>query len=108
MVGLRGRPDKVEDESVAQAKLIQSLLPKDWLKGMSELTDEEIFALTLLYTWSEYTKVKIIKYICDTFLLLRLSKFRLGRREIALVVSILSAGGFPTKGGFKDLLRLRF
>jgi hypothetical protein len=104
------RPDKVEDETVAQAKLIKSLLPpreKDWTKAMSELNDEEILTLTLLYTWSKATGVKIISYICDLFLLLRMSKFRLGRRETALVSSIISTGGFPTKKSWRDLLTMR-
>jgi len=101
------RPDKVEDEAVATAKLLQSLLPKEWLLGMSELSDDEILTLTLLYTWSKITNVKIIKYICDIFLLLRISKYRLGRREIALVSSIISTGTFPQRRGIKDLLSMR-
>lgn len=110
MPGPIKRPDRVEDESFAVAQLIKSLLNLDTklLKAISDIDDNEILTLALLFSWAKHTSNKIISDVCNEFLSLRLSRFRLGRREVSLVASLVSGGVLPMgRKGFKDLLNIR-
>jgi len=78
----------------ALAKGILDLLKSEKTKILSDLDDEEILNLSLLYSWAEITKCDAIKKFCDNFLQLRVSRFRLGRREI---VSVASYTGEPDR-----------
>jgi hypothetical protein len=96
--------EKVYGTEEALAKGILNLLHStEGRKVLSDLDDEEILNLSLLYTWSDLIKDKALKQFCDNFLELRISRFRLGRREI---VSIASFTGEPERRkikGIKDL-----
>lgn len=102
------RPDKIEDESVANARLIMSLIPeeKERPKVLSDLEDDEIYALTVLYAWHDITKIKILRSFADNFLMLRRSRFRLGAREMVLLASLVAGGQIPQKG-MRDFLKMR-
>jgi len=103
------RPDKIPDESAAIAKLIESLgeARGESIKILSDLDDEEILSLTVLYTVADILKEKSIRKICDNFLKLRGSKFRLGRREVALIAILASGGMLPRGKSLKDILSIR-
>jgi len=58
--------------------------PKD-IKMQSDLDDEEILNLSVIYLWGEMIGVKTLKKFADNFLRLRISRFRLGRREIIAI-----------------------
>jgi len=106
---MNARPDKVPDQEAAIAKLIESLgeAKGESLKLMSDLDDEEIKALSILYTYSKLLGLKSFKEIADNFLKLRASKFRLGRREVALIAILASGGMLPRGKSLKDILSMR-
>lgn len=100
------RPDRITDESIELANLLKILgeVDKGKLKSFSDLEEDEVFVLTLLYSLAEKTNADVIRSICNNFLALRLSRLRLSRREIVLLVSLFSSGVMP-KGGLRDLLK---
>jgi len=75
------------EEQIAQC--LRDISTKD-IKQKSDLTDEEILNLSLIYTWAETINCKILKDFANNFLKLRVSKERMGRREIVIIAS---AGG---------------
>jgi hypothetical protein len=92
--------EKVYGTEEALAKGILELLKSGKTKILSDLDDEEILNLSLLYTWAEEIKCNTLKKFCDNFLLLRVSRFRLGRREI---VGIASYSGEPDRKKVKSI-----
>jgi hypothetical protein len=60
---------------------LKDISPKE-LKKQSDLNDEEIISLSVIYLWAEITKIKALKNFADNFLALRISRHRMGRREI--------------------------
>jgi len=103
------RPDRLEDESIANARLIMSLIPPepDKPKTLSDLDDDEIYALTILYSWAEKTKSSLMKSFADNFLQLRRSRYRLGIRELVLLASLVSGAMIPSKKSVRDFLSMR-
>jgi len=103
------RPDRLEDESIANARLIMSLIPTepDKPKILSDLDDEEIYALTVLYSWAEKVKSNLMKTFADNFLQLRRSRYRLGIRELVLLASLVSGAVLPSKKNIRDFLTMR-
>lgn len=73
---------------------------------VSDVTAKEIFPLAYLLTIGRRMKTTMIHKWVENFLLLRISRFRLGRREFVFIsgglreVSERRAGG---KAGLKDL-----
>jgi hypothetical protein len=92
--------EKVYGTEEALAKGILDLLKSDKSKILSDLDDEEILNLSLLYTWAEVIDCSALKKFCDNFLQLRISRFRLGRREI---VGIASYSGEPERKKIKSI-----
>jgi len=82
--------DKIYGTEEAIAQGLLRLWESKNFKIHSDLDDEEILNLSLLYSLGDTTGVKNINKFCDNFLQLRVSRFRLGRREI---VTIGSASG---------------
>jgi len=103
------RPDRLEDESVANARLIMSLIPSepDKQKILSDLDDEEVYALTVLYSWAEKVRSSLMKSFANNFLQLRRSRYRLGIRELVLLASLVSGATIPSKKGMRDFLSMR-
>lgn len=81
-----------QEESLA--KSLQDLTnPKDeTIDFHSEFDDEEILSLAFLKTWGKQTGFEIIERFCTNFERLRVSRFRQGRREIALTIGLGSGG----------------
>jgi hypothetical protein len=106
---IESRPDKIEDESIANARLIMSLIPPEpeKVKVLSDLDDDEVYALTVLYSWGEKIKSSLIKTFADNFLQLRRSRYRLGIRELVLLASLVAGGMLPSKKGMKDFFSMR-
>jgi hypothetical protein len=73
--------------------------PQDY-KEKSDLDDEEILHLSTIYLWAEITGVKSLKTFADNFLKLRVSRFRLGRRE---VVALGSSQSEPERRKLKSI-----
>ena len=92
--------EKVYGTEEALAKGILDLLKSTNKKILSDLDDEEILNLSLLYSWAEQIKCNALTKFCDNFLQLRISRFRLGRREI---VNIASFSGDPDRKKVKSI-----
>jgi hypothetical protein len=92
--------EKAYGQEEAVAKGILDLLKTEKKKIFSDLDDNEILNLSLLFSWGEQIDSKVIKNICNNFLELRVSKFRLGRREI---INVASYTGEPERKRVKTL-----
>lgn len=94
------KPSPVSERPIGQeealAKSLLELTKPKIIEFFSELDDEEILMLSALKSWAKITNVQILDDFCNSFLKLRVSRFRQGRREIALAVG-LASGGMPTK-----------
>lgn len=60
---------------------LSDISPKE-LKMKSDVDDDEIPNLCVLYVLGEVLGIDVLKNFADNFLKLRVSRFRLGRREI--------------------------
>lgn len=60
-------------------------------KRLSDLDDEEIGVLTLLNTIGEKLRLDVVKKFVEDFCEFRVSRFRLGRRELG---GIIAYGGY--------------
>jgi len=70
---------------------------------LSDLDDEEILNLSLLLTWADLIDSEAMKSFCENFLRLRVSRFRLGRREIVAIASYSSQPERKKIKNIKDL-----
>lgn len=73
----------------ATAKILTEMLnPQgDKIYTVSDVTAEEIFGLTALKMYGKTFKSKIVDDWIKHFLLLRISRFRLGRREFVVMAT---------------------
>jgi hypothetical protein len=87
--------EKIMGTEEAVARLIQELIrvSEDKSKVLSDLNDEEVGVLSLLSTIGEKLKIDAITKFCINFAQYRVSRFRLGRREMVNIASFTSA--FP-------------
>ncbi|RLG16664.1 hypothetical protein DRN69_00300 [Candidatus Pacearchaeota archaeon] len=93
------------DEAVAQNVLKLTELTEEELKMLSDLEEEEVGYLTILFTISDELGLEFLKSFADDFLRLRVSKGRLGRKEIVWISSSLQyliGGGKGLK--LKDII----
>lgn len=74
--------------------LIQKLLKPDNFKLITDLDDEEVNVITLLQTIGDTLKIDVLKEFCDNFTQFRISRFRMGRRELVDIAAFYS-GGIP-------------
>jgi hypothetical protein len=81
---------------------LKDISPKD-IKKQSDLNDEEIVGLSVIYLWAETTKIKVLKNFADDFLALRISRHRMGRREI---VSLGYGAAEPERKRLRSLREL--
>jgi len=80
------------EEALAKIN-IELLNPTDnKLLTVSDITAKEVFHLSYLLTMAEKLNSKIIKKWVENFLLLRISRYRLGRREFVFI-----------SGGMRDM-----
>ena len=92
--------EKAYGQEEAVAKGILDLLKTEKKKLFSDIDDEHILNLSLLFSWGEMIKCDAIQKICNNFLELRVSRFRLGRREI---ISVASFAGEPERKKVKSI-----
>lgn len=71
----------------ATAILIQELIKSDNIKIMTDVNDEEGGVLSLLSTMGEHLKIPALKLFVKNFCMFRVSRFRMGRREMVNVAS---------------------
>ncbi len=95
----------------AIAKLIMEILrtgaekPKEKTKLLTDLSPEEIHVLTLLSTIGENMNIKVLKEFCLNFCQYKVSKNRLGRKEMVGIATFNLGDGTDKKGrkSIKDL-----
>jgi hypothetical protein len=97
MISPTDKPVGLEEQV---AKGLDELFKTDKFLLFSDLDDEEILNITLLMTWADTLGIQTITDFCRNFLQLRVSRFRLGRRE---VVSIASYSAEPERRKMKSL-----
>ena len=83
----------------AIAKLITELVRTEDGKAklMSDLNDEEVAILALLDTVGERVDLKTLSKFCTNFCQYRVSRFRLGRRELVNIASFTNDMGGDRK-----------
>ena len=94
-----------QEEAMAQALLELMDIQGDKAKSLTDLNDEEVGVLTLLQTMHDRIKIKEIGNFVDLYCKFKVSRSRLGRREI---INAISFGGVQMedkrrKGSIKDL-----
>jgi hypothetical protein len=111
MVNIRDKLQKTEGGELfgleeALAKINLELLNPTGQKllTVSDVTAMEIFPLAYLYALSEKLGSKIMKDWAEKFLLLRISRFRLGRREFVFISGGLEARSEARKSGGRGSL----
>lgn len=85
---------KIMGTEEAVARLIQELVKteKGKAKMLSDLHDREIGPLSILDTLGKTTKIKALQDFCTNFCQYRVSRFRLGRRELVNIASFTTEG----------------
>lgn len=94
-----------QEEAMAQALLELMEIQGEKVKSMSDLNDEEVGVLSLLQTMYERIKVTEIGNFVDFYCKFKVSRARMGRREI---INAISFGGVQMddrrkRGSIKDL-----
>jgi hypothetical protein len=108
MANIRDRLQKTEGGELfgleeALAKINMELLNPsgEKLYTVSDVTATEIFPLAYLLTLSKKLDSKLMEKWAEKFLLLRISRFRLGRREFVFISGGLREVSEARKGGQK-------
>jgi len=85
------------DEAIAQNVVkLTSADDKEILKMVSDLNEEEIGQLTILFTLSESIGLDVLEQFGLEYLKLRISKERMGRKEIVWIsggLALFAGGG---------------
>jgi hypothetical protein len=90
------------DEALAKVALELMKPDGEKLYAVSDLTPEEVFGVSSLLAYADHLQSDTIKGWLRMLLLLRISRFRLGRKEFLVILTGLqqvSAG----KGGSKSI-----
>ena len=88
------------EEAIAKAIIEMMKVEKEKVKTLSDLNDEEIGIMSLLETIGDTLNIKEIKKFVMNFCQYRVSRDRLGRREMG---SIVAFAGFREEGTRKRL-----
>lgn len=91
------------DEALAKISTQLMTPTKDNIYTISDITPEEVFGLSVLSTMAKKFDSKMIQDWIDNFLLLRVSRFRLGRKELLMLGSGMRQQTEQKKGGTADL-----
>lgn len=92
------------EEAVAKAILELMRVEEEKVKTLSDLNDEEIGVLSLLETIGESLNIKEINKFVENFCQYRVSRHRLGRREMG---SIIAWAGFGVQETGRRRLSLK-
>jgi len=90
----------VMGEEEARAQSLLDLLEPEKAQLKSDLDDEEIHYLAMLRTWAKELDIKTLDDFCNNFMELRVSRNRMGRREIVFALSLV---GERIRGGVKSI-----
>jgi len=108
MANLRDKLQKTEGSDLfgleeAMAKINMELLNPtgEKLYTVSDITAQEVFPLSYMLTLSKKLNIPLMEKWAEKFLLLRISRFRLGRREFVFISSGLREVSEARKGGQK-------
>jgi hypothetical protein len=88
------------DEQIA--KNLEIIAPKE-VKERSDIDDEEIMGLSVIYLWGDMLKIPALIDFADNFCKLRVSKWRLGRREMVSIASTVNEPNQKKMRSLKDL-----
>jgi hypothetical protein len=91
------------EEAIAKILSEVTTMKKDKTKTMSDLDDHEVGTLALLETMGNDLKVKEINHFVDNFCQFRVSRFRLGRRELGGIITFAGLGEERRGGRFKSI-----
>lgn len=104
------RPLPVSDRPIGQeesiAKSLQELTTpeEENIDFLTDLDEEDILNIAALKTWGKTTGFDILIDFCTHVERLRVSRNRLGRREIGATISMSSGGMIQRHKGLRDLL----
>lgn len=73
------------DEAIAKISTQLMTPTKNNIYTISDVTPEEIFGIALILEMGDKFNSKIIKKWVDNFLMLRVSRLRLGRKELMMI-----------------------
>jgi hypothetical protein len=91
------------DEALAKISTQLMTPTKDNVFTISDITPEEVFGLSVLSTYADKFESKTVEKWIESFLLLRVSRLRLGRKELLMLGSGLRQQNEAKKGGTADL-----
>jgi hypothetical protein len=89
------------DEALARVSMEMMEPTENKLFTITDVTSEEIFGLSGLLTFANKIESDLIKRWVDLFLLMRISRFRLGRKEFLYILGGLQQVSH-SKGGAKS------
>lgn len=94
-----------QEEAMAQALLELMDIQMDKTRTLTDLNDEEVGVLSLLQTLSNRVRVREIDDFVRLYCQFKVSRMRLGRREIVNAISIGNLGleEKRRRGGIKEL-----
>jgi hypothetical protein len=90
----------ISQEQAFAESLLQLSQPKN-IKTLSDLDEEQINYISFLLTLGTYARLTVVNKFCEHFLLLRVSKDRLGRNEI---IKGITLGGSRERRTLRDIL----
>lgn len=104
------KPSPVSERPIGQEESIARSLQElttpigENIDFLTDLDDEDILYISALKIWGETTGFKIFNDFCDNFERLRVSRSRLGRREIGATIGLSSGGIVTRQKSLRDLL----
>jgi hypothetical protein len=91
------------DEALAKISTQLMTPTKDNIFTISDITPEEVFGIAILLSYAKKFGSSIIQNWVDDFLLLRVSRMRLGRRELLALGTGLRQESEKKRGSTVDL-----
>ena len=97
---MKPKEEKILGTEEALGKLITELmkLQKEKYKILTDLDDKEVCTLSLLSTIAESLKIKELRTFVANFCNFRVSRDRMGRRELVGIASLTGIGISERKG----------
>jgi len=91
------------DEALAKISTQLMTPTQDNIFTISDITPEEVFGLSFMLRFASKFKSHMVEDWVTEFLLLRVSRLRLGRKELILLGSGIRQQSEKKKGGVQDL-----
>jgi hypothetical protein len=90
-------------EEAMASGIIEMLDRENKLKTLTDLNEKEINALALLETLADRMKIKELGDFVHNFSLYRISRARMGRREVGGMVTFAGYGQAEQRGGRRTI-----